>query len=99
VGGVLIWCLTETLVRLPLGSGVGANLSVILYGLALIVIVQRLPRGVVPTLVGETVRGRLEGGTLLKRLRHRREAAAARPAGEHSERASAALIGGRGNGN
>jgi hypothetical protein len=55
-------------VRLPLGSGVGANLSVILYGLALIVIVQRLPRGVVPTLFGENVRGRLEGGGFLKRI-------------------------------
>lgn len=68
VGGVLVWSLTESLVRLPLGSGVGANLSVILYGLALIIIVQRLPRGVVPTLVGEKVRGRLEGGTILRRF-------------------------------
>ena len=67
VGGVLTWTLTESLVRLPLGSGVGANLSVIFYGLALILIVQRLPRGVVPTLVGEKVRGRLEGGMVLKR--------------------------------
>jgi branched-chain amino acid transport system permease protein len=68
VGGALLWTLTESLVRLPLGSGVGANLSVILYGLALIVIVQRLPRGVVPTLFGENVRGRLEGGGFLKRI-------------------------------
>lgn len=68
VGGALLWILTESLVRLPLGSGVGANLSVILYGLALIVIVQRLPRGVVPMLCGEHVRGRLEGGWLLRRL-------------------------------
>lgn len=68
VGGVLIWTLTESLARLPVGSGVGANLSVIFYGLALILIVQRLPRGVVPTLVGEKVRGRLEGGGGLKRL-------------------------------
>lgn len=75
IGGVLVWSLTESLVRLPLGSGVGANLSVILYGLALIVIVQRLPRGVVPTLVGEKVRGRLEGGTVLKRLLQRRDPA------------------------
>jgi branched-chain amino acid transport system permease protein len=68
VGGTLVWTLTEGLVRLPLGSGVGANLSVILYGLTLILIVQRLPRGVVPTLVGEKVRGRLEGGAFLKRF-------------------------------
>jgi branched-chain amino acid transport system permease protein len=68
VGGALVWTLTEALVRLPLGSGVGANLSVIFYGLALIIIVQRLPRGVVPTLFGEKVRGRLEGGIALKRV-------------------------------
>ncbi|MBS0222748.1 MAG: branched-chain amino acid ABC transporter permease [Proteobacteria bacterium] len=75
VGGVLVWSLTELLVRLPLGSGVGANLSVILYGLALIIIVQRLPKGVVPTLVGEKVRGRFEGGTVLRRYLRRRNSA------------------------
>lgn len=79
VGGILTWTLTESLVRLPLGSGVGANLSVIFYGLALILIVQRLPRGVVPTLVGERVRGRLEGGVVLKRLLASRGGAGSRP--------------------
>jgi branched-chain amino acid transport system permease protein len=79
VGGVLTWTLTESLVRLPLGSGVGANLSVIFYGLALILIVQRLPRGVVPTLVGEKVRGRLEGGMVLKRLLAPKGSAGPRP--------------------
>jgi branched-chain amino acid transport system permease protein len=82
VGGVLTWSLTESLVRLPLGSGVGANLSVIFYGLALILIVQRLPRGVVPTLVGEKVRGRLEGGRVLKRLLAPKGAVGLRPIGQ-----------------
>jgi branched-chain amino acid transport system permease protein len=66
LGGALLWTLTEILVRLPLGSGVGAKLSIVLYGLALILIVQRLPRGIVPSLTGEIVRGRLEGATLLR---------------------------------
>jgi branched-chain amino acid transport system permease protein len=67
VGGTLMWLLTEALARLPLGSGVGANLSVMLYGLALILIVQRLPVGVATTLFGETVRERLQGTPLIGR--------------------------------
>jgi branched-chain amino acid transport system permease protein len=69
VGGALMWLLTEALARLPLGSGVGANLAVMIYGLALILIVQRLPRGVLPNLMGERVRGRLDGGAWLRRGR------------------------------
>ena len=69
IGGALMWLLTEGLARLPLGSGVGANLAVMLYGLALILIVQRLPRGVLPNLIGEQVRGRLDGGVALRRLK------------------------------
>jgi branched-chain amino acid transport system permease protein len=68
VGGTLMWLLTEALVRLPLGSGVGANLAVMMYGLALILIVQRLPTGAVTTLLGEKVRGHLRGRQALSRL-------------------------------
>jgi branched-chain amino acid transport system permease protein len=68
VGGTLMWLLTEALARLPLGSGVGANLAVMMYGLALIIIVQRLPAGAVTTLVGEQTRGHLSGRNSLSRL-------------------------------
>lgn len=68
VGGALMWLLTEGMARLPLGSGVGANLAIMLYGLALILIVQRLPRGVMTNLIGENVRGRLDGGIALRRV-------------------------------
>jgi branched-chain amino acid transport system permease protein len=68
VGGTLMWLLTEALARLPLGSGVGANLAVMMYGLALILIVQRLPAGVVTSLVGEKARGHLRGRPLIGRL-------------------------------
>lgn len=67
-GGALMWLLTEMLARLPLGSGVGANLAVMMYGLALILIVQRLPAGAVTTLIGEGVRGHLNGRPLIGRL-------------------------------
>jgi len=69
VGGALLWSLTEAMVRLPLGSGLGANIAIMLNGLALIVIVHRLPKGIAPGLSGEFVRGHLEGGILLSRLR------------------------------
>lgn len=68
VGGIAMSLLTQGLARLPLGSGIGADIAVMLYGLVLILIVQRLPRGILPNLVGEHVRGRLEGGVLLQRL-------------------------------
>jgi branched-chain amino acid transport system permease protein len=68
IGGAAMWLLTEGLARLPLGSGVGANIAVMLYGLLLILIVQRLPRGILPNLVGEHVRGRLDGGIALQRI-------------------------------
>lgn len=71
VGGALMWLLTEALARLPLGSGVGTNLAVMLYGLALILIVQRLPAGVVTTLFGETARGHLQGTPWLGRFASR----------------------------
>lgn len=72
VGGAMMWLLTELLVRLPLGSGVGTNLAVMLYGFALIIIVQRLPKGVVASLVGERMRGRWVEGRLLRNLVDRR---------------------------
>jgi branched-chain amino acid transport system permease protein len=62
IGGASMWLLTETLARLPLGSGVGANVAVMMYGLALILIVQRLPAGAFTALLGEEVRGRISGG-------------------------------------
>lgn len=68
VGGTLLWTLTELFVRLPLGSNFGANGAVMLYGLAIVLIVHRLPRGVGPGVSGEYVRGRLEGGTLVAKL-------------------------------
>ncbi len=83
VGGALVWILTEGLGRLPLGSGVGANLSIILYGLAIIIIVQRMPRGVVLVLCGEMVRGRLEGGQLMQHLLARGAPSSAKPDGLH----------------
>lgn len=52
IGGAGVWMLNEALVRLPLGSGQGANLAVILYGLLLILCIHRLPEGIVGSLSG-----------------------------------------------
>lgn len=81
VGGVVMSLLTQGMARLPFGSGIGADMAVMLYGLALILIVQRLPRGILPNLVGEHVRGRLEGGVFLQRLSRWRFRRAPRPLG------------------
>lgn len=80
VGGIAMSLLTQGMARLPLGSGVGADLAVMLYGLALILIVQRLPRGILPNSIGEHVRGRLEGGHVMKRFGRWQSARASRPA-------------------
>lgn len=50
IGGAGVWMLNEALVRLPLGSGQGANLAVVLYGLLLILCIHRLPEGIVGSL-------------------------------------------------
>src|SRR6185437_8211465 len=80
VGGIVMSLLTQGMARLPLGSGVGADIAVMLYGLALILIVQRLPRGIMPNLLGEHVRGRLEGAALLRWLSRRQSRGVRAPA-------------------